>query len=131
MPSYNKFKEKFQEHKPKIILFLCFVLVFFVGFGTGKLAGKKTTPRDKVQSYYTTKQQNPPETAAPATDTPVPTVSSTPPAATNCLIKGNIASGGRKIYHVPGGAFYKTVKPEQCFNTEAEAQAAGYIKSQR
>ena len=45
-------------------------------------------------------------------------------------IKGNISSGG-KIYHVPGGAFYKKTTPEACFDTEAAAQAAGFRKSKR
>ena len=51
---------------------------------------------------------------------------------TNCegKIKGNISSK-TKIYHMPGGAFYKRTVPELCFDTEAEAQAAGFRKSQR
>jgi hypothetical protein len=47
-----------------------------------------------------------------------------------CKIKGNIGTGG-KIYHMPGGASYKIVKPEMCFNTEAEAVAAGFRKAGR
>lgn len=61
-----------------------------------------------------------------------------PPAAapTSCLIKGNIASDGEKIYHVPGGAFYGVTKiseskGERWFCTESEAQAAGWRPSQR
>ncbi len=50
----------------------------------------------------------------------------------NCegKIKGNIGSSG-KIYHLPGGASYKQTIPELCFDTEAEAQAAGFRKSLR
>lgn len=50
----------------------------------------------------------------------------------NCegKIKGNIGSSG-KIYHLPGGASYKQTIPELCFETEAEAQAAGFRKSKR
>ncbi len=50
----------------------------------------------------------------------------------NCAgkIKGNIGSSGR-IYHIPGGSFYERTIPEMCFNTETEAQAAGFRKSQR
>lgn len=47
------------------------------------------------------------------------------------LIKGNINSKGEKIYHVPGGQFYDKTNAEQLFNTEQEAQAAGYRKSKR
>lgn len=46
-------------------------------------------------------------------------------------IKGNVSSSGERIYHVPGGAFYARTKPEECFATEQDAQAAGYRKSQR
>lgn len=50
----------------------------------------------------------------------------------NCegKIKGNISSSG-KIYHLPGGSFYKRTNPELYFDTEAEAQAAGFRKSKR
>jgi len=47
------------------------------------------------------------------------------------LIKGNINYKGEKIYHVPGGQFYDKTNAEQWFNTEQEAQAAGYRKSKR
>ncbi|MBC2581920.1 thermonuclease family protein [Clostridium sp. DJ247] len=46
-------------------------------------------------------------------------------------IKGNINSKGEKIYHVPGGAYYDRTNAEEWFNTEAEAQAAGYRRSKR
>lgn len=47
------------------------------------------------------------------------------------LIKGNINSRGEKIYHMPGGAYYERTNPEEWFQTETEAQNAGYRKSQR
>jgi len=55
---------------------------------------------------------------------------------TNCLIKGNINSGGEKIYHVPGGQFYDqtiidTSRGEKWFCSEVEAQAAGWRRSSR
>lgn len=43
-------------------------------------------------------------------------------------IKGNAQS---QIYHLPDGEYYAKTKPEQCFATEAEAQAAGYRKSRK
>jgi len=52
-------------------------------------------------------------------------------AGENGKIKGNINSSGERIYHVPGGAYYDITKPETWFNTEEEAQAAGYRKSSR
>lgn len=60
-------------------------------------------------------------------------ISTKPPAAnqTKGKIKGNISSSGEKIYHVPGGAFYDKTIAEEYFDTEAEAQAAGYRRSKR
>lgn len=45
------------------------------------------------------------------------------------LIKGNINSKGEKIYHVPGGRYYDVTVPEVWFETEEEAQAAGFRRS--
>ena len=52
-------------------------------------------------------------------------------AGENGKIKGNINSKGEKIYHIPGGAYYDITKPEAWFNTEEEAQTAGYRRSSR
>lgn len=79
----------------------------------------------------------PTATRAPAvTSTPIPVLvvpadtSAKPISANECPaaypIKGNKNS---MIYHMPGGASYKTTKPEECFATEAAAQAAGYRKA--
>jgi micrococcal nuclease len=70
---------------------------------------------------------------------PAPAPKAAPSAAaapTSCQIKGNIASDGEKIYHVPGGAFYDVTKiseskGERWFCTEAEARGAGWRPSQR
>lgn len=65
---------------------------------------------------------------------PSPTAAPTPsgkPCPPDRPIKGNVASSGEKIYHVPGGAFYDRTDPEECFASETEAQAAGYRPSQR
>ena len=54
-----------------------------------------------------------------------------------CAIKGNIRfQSGEKIYHVPGGEFYRATiisekKGERWFCTEAEALAAGWRKSKK
>ena len=67
---------------------------------------------------------------------PLPKTTTQPSTSTGTtsgkgLIKGNINSKGEKIYHVPGGASYNVTDPEEWFNTEAEAQAAGYRRSKR
>lgn len=41
-------------------------------------------------------------------------------------IKGNRGSMGAMIYHVPGGRNYDRTKPEACFASIEEAEAAGY-----
>ncbi|MGB7820236.1 MAG: thermonuclease family protein [Ornithinibacter sp.] len=54
-----------------------------------------------------------------------------PPATAECLIKGNIASDGEKIYHVPGQRYYDVTKiseskGERWFCSESDARAAGW-----
>ena len=137
MFTYTEIKAwyKQKENKDKVVLAVSFVLVFLVGFGTGSYVRPSASANtNKSQSNYTTSPaKNPAPKPAAATQTAekgtVAGASTTP--ASSCLIKGNISTGGRKIYHVPGGALYKVVKPEQCFNTEAEAVAAGFVKSGR
>lgn len=70
-------------------------------------------------------------TPAPKTTTTTKPSTSSKSTSGKGLIKGNINSKGEKIYHVPGGAYYNATDPEEWFNTEAEAQAAGYRKSKR
>ena len=135
MTLYEKIKNwlKEKENKQKLIIAGSFIVVFIVGFGAGSYS--KTIRRDayKPQTNYTTKQpvKTSPETAAPQ-KSPAPVAATTNKApTTNCIVKGNIGSGGKKIYHVKGGAFYDRTKAEECFNTEAEALAAGFTKSSR
>jgi hypothetical protein len=49
----------------------------------------------------------------------------------SCPVKGNHSSSGEWIYHVPSGRYYDVTKPEACFDTPAEAEAAGYRASQQ
>jgi hypothetical protein len=48
----------------------------------------------------------------------------------NREIKGNVSRDGEKIYHLPGQASYERTQAEETFATEAEAQAAGYRRSE-
>lgn len=43
-------------------------------------------------------------------------------------VKGN---RGSMIYHLPGDGFYEQTRPEDCFASPADAEAAGYRRSQR
>lgn len=65
---------------------------------------------------------------------PVVTPAPTTQQSTDCKIKGNIASDGEKIYHMPGQRYYdKTIidtsKGERWFCSETEAVNAGWRKS--
>ena len=56
--------------------------------------------------------------------------------AEGCTIKGNVARGGERIYHLPGQAFYSRTwispaKSERWFCTEAQARASGWRRAQR
>ena len=56
--------------------------------------------------------------------------------AQGCVIKGNVAASGERIYHVPGGEYYAVTrvnpaKGERWFCSEAEARAAGWRRSKR
>lgn len=140
MLTYEQLKESIEKQKTKIIVGALFVLVFLSGFGAGRFDSQAQIARLKSQVNYSKTNNTAQKTAVPgaaggqevkgeAVLAPAAAATSTPGA--DCKIKGNIASTGRKIYHMPGGAFYKTVKPEMCFNTEAEALAAGFVKSGR
>ena len=59
-----------------------------------------------------------------------------PSALGECLIKGNVARDGERIYHVPGGQYYEVTvisaeRGERWFCSEAEAVAAGWRRSLR
>ncbi len=56
------------------------------------------------------------------------------PTDGSCQIKGNISSKGEKIFHIPGGRWYKNTKinitkGERMFCSEQEAISAGWRKS--
>jgi hypothetical protein len=50
---------------------------------------------------------------------------------TQLLIKANVNSKGKKIYHIPGGMFYNQVQAVEYFKSEEEAIQSGYSKSSR
>jgi len=150
--SYDKLKFFIQEHKPQLITLLACGVMFVVGFGTGKAFGPSGQNSPEQTNYSANSNIKPlqegeeapvkPAKAAPKEsppdDPPVAadassTVSSTgkdPIAGQPCIIKGNI-SGSNKIYHIKGGSSYEKTTPEKCFNTEAEAVAAGFRKAKR
>lgn len=133
MLDYEKFKKSFFENRPKIVIGICFVLVFIIGFGTGKYDKESMSRRTKAinnQKYYNTDSSIKPKSNTTGETTSEKKVLSAS-TTTQCLIKGNISTKDKKIYHIPKGAFYNIVKPEQCFDSEEQAKAAGYVKSSR
>jgi hypothetical protein len=119
------------------------LLIFAVGFGNGYLLGSGQKIASKRLNYTTNPTagkgteaiadtNTKPQSAAKTSSTSKQTTAATKSGADGfCYIKGNIASGGKKTYHMPGGSFYDRTTPEQCFSSEAEAKAAGFTKSSR
>jgi hypothetical protein len=76
----------------------------------------------------------PPPASASVYNPPTVAGGSVPGSGYSCPagypIKGNLTTyNGDRIYHVPGGQYYDSTKPEQCFATEVDALAAGYRRS--
>lgn len=94
---------------------------FLAGLYSGHTYWPKTE-RQVIQANYSTTETGPTTTVTPP-DNAIQ-------GSELCPIKGNI-SGKNKIYHVTGGAFFERTQAEMCFTSEAEAQAAGFIKSSR
>ncbi|HAG27177.1 TPA: hypothetical protein DCG61_00120 [Patescibacteria group bacterium] len=112
-----------ETHKPKLKILALVCLVQLGSFGAGLYSGHTYWPKQSVQvalPNYTTENVKAPKPTAP-TNTTQPTPN------TECNIKGSKS----RLYHLPGGAFYDRTNPQVCFETEAEAQAAGYTKSSR
>ncbi len=126
-PRIETLKEFYRKNEKLILLTTAFVCIFVLGFLAGrtgtlnsqapvisieKSSINSSILKDNIQSQSVLGENQ--------------------SADSNCAgkIKGNISSSG-KIYHVPGGSFYNRTQPEMCFNTEAEAQAAGFKRSQR
>ena len=67
-----------------------------------------------------------------------PTIPPTPkpggratPQGSDCPVQVPIKGNQSGLYHVPGGASYAATKPEACFATTADADAAGFTRAKR
>lgn len=136
--TYLEFREWVVENKNKAAIIAGFVVVFLVGYGVGsyeKTRRNKPSLLNKYNTNQSLKAKTSEQQETTADNKVLGTASSSTESlitsGTECVVKGNISSSGGKIYHVQGGAFYKTVKPEQCFKTETEAVTAGFRKSGR
>jgi micrococcal nuclease len=113
-------KDFLKNHQQQIVLVIGYLAVGSLAFGLGQHSTKPAQTPNPPVNY------NP---NASAIQTQAKTVS-TLQEQTNC--DGKIKGSSSMIYHMPNGAFYsKTTKPIRCFDTEAEAQSAGFKKSSR
>ncbi|MBI4363254.1 MAG: hypothetical protein HY545_00190 [Candidatus Doudnabacteria bacterium] len=97
-----------KNNQQKIALTIGYFLVSTISFGLGGVVALKNKPEVQAEQLPLTNN-----------------------TTIECKIKGNINTKGARIYHMPDGAFYKQTNPEQCFETEEQAQAAGFTKSSR
>lgn len=120
--NFENIKDRFIEHKPKLIVLGCLVTAFVSGYGVGTYEMRANSLSRRQLNYTTNTGVKPTPTS-----TPKPTSTTAAAPAGECYIKGSKS----KLYHMPGGSFYDRTNPAQCFGSEAEAQAAGYTKSSR
>jgi micrococcal nuclease len=127
-------REFLLKNQQKIAIICGYTVVFLLALGLGRITVYLPSPPEiKVEESQNVPQQN--NSASVEGTQSVNTALQKQGGAGNVLncegkIKGNISSTGR-IYHVPGGAFYKNTAPEMCFDTEADALASGFRKSKR
>jgi hypothetical protein len=131
-----------KTHQQKIALVIGYCLMAGLAFGLGRIsATSQAAPEIKVEEAFVPLNDTPEPSSnqSQSGSNPQPAPGPSPisgpnpsPAPVGSIpldcggkIKGNI-SGSNRVYHKPGGSSYNRTKPEACFNTEAEAQAAGF-----
>lgn len=123
-------RDKLRGWEQKIALVIGFAAVAAIGFWGGMNMDPKadTSPAVSASSSSTNYTES-----KPVVQTPVSTTQTSTTQALEVLdCGGKIKGSSSHIYHVPGGSFYnKTTRPIACFDTEAEAQVAGFRKSSR
>jgi hypothetical protein len=117
-----------KKHQKIIAVLIGYFLVAGLFFSIGQVFSKNHSPEIKIEKpaldltqIYNNSNTVPSQSVAGA-------ATSTSPGSSTCQVKGNPTS---KIYHVPGGTFYATLKNFTCFDTEKAAQDAGFRKSLR
>ena len=113
-----------KNHQQKIVLAVGFVLVTVIGFGLGRMTVSVTeTPEIRVEEVFTLPDNYTPNISG---------IQSEAKIIQEEKCQDKIKGSSSLIYHVPGGAFYdRTTNPLLCFDTEAEAQSAGFRPSTR
>ena len=110
--------EYIRKHKNTIIAIFSVVVAFVFGFGIAYASMKRSAslavqannnPITNYNQYK--KKQNPPTVDA------------------SCPVKAKKSTKGKQVYHVAGDPLYTKIKDPQCFQTEADAQKAGFQKA--
>jgi micrococcal nuclease len=117
------YKSFIKTHQQTIVLTIGYVLIALLGFGLGRFTSPNlSVPEVRVEEAFTPPANYTPNIAG------IQTIA--PQTGLNC--EGKIKGSSSLIYHLPGGSFYdRTTHPIRCFNSEAEAQAAGFRKSSK
>ena len=118
---------KNNQEKIALAIGYIFVACLFLAVGRFTVSSRQTQvkieePSLDLTQIYNNLNPSPSQSVAGAT------TQSDSTSVCQGKIKGNPSS---KIYHVPGGAFYDRLSSAICFDSERDAQAAGYRKSQR
>ena len=126
------YKELIKNNQHKLVLTIGYILVAMLSFGVGRLtAVKYAAPEIKVETAAVQPDNYSGNAGGIQSEAQVNTTT-TSSAKQNLNCQGKIKGSSSGIYHVPGGAFYeKTTKPVRCFDSEAQAIAAGFRKSSR
>ena len=113
----DKLKIFIKTHQQALVLVTGYALVTVLAFGLGRLTtGQHSVPQIRVEEAF----------SAPSNYSP------TVAAVQSVICKNKIKGSSSMIYHVPGGSFYnRTTSPIRCFDTEADAKAAGFRRSSR
>ncbi|MDP3741594.1 MAG: hypothetical protein Q8R08_04725 [bacterium] len=129
-------KTSFSNNQQKIALLVGYVLIASLFFSLGKFTLKQSAPKIKIiepsidlSEVYNNLKSGKTQFAGSADSGKIAGETVTDPLCTG-KIKGNVSSSG-KIYHLPNGSFYKRTIAEICFDSEADALAAGFRKSTR
>ena len=130
LKAYFGFISFVKANQQRIALAIGYVLVALLFFGLGQFTNQKPAAQVRIEEPQIdlTKVYDKLNSANPQLSQEQGGVAGDTTANCEGKIKGNISSSS-KIYHLPGGAFYKRTVPEMCFDTESQAQSAGFRKS--
>ncbi len=138
----SKFKQFFVDNRKKFSVAAAMLLSFVFGFSIALVRAAPSSPSPYANSTPVSINDQTlagdsadSGDAAVATPTPTPkpkTAAAVPVGAKvdpTCIVKAKKKTTGTSLYYVAGDISYNRVKPTDCFQTEADAQAAGFTKA--